>query len=164
MNHGIIRKHYLHKLQWIFFSLTQICRVNFSMRPLNFLKSHCYISACVRDGSVHCGENFLKSLWRCFCFLFRRSYSDLCRNRELFLSSDCSQSCHFPDSDVPGQREDEDRAAHGSQRAREPHRLRKHWHLEWEDPQDPARDPVHPRLLHHPRALLLSCECEARGA
>ena len=60
MNHGIIRKHYLHKLQWIFFSLTQICRVNFSMRPLNFLKSHCYISACVRDGSVHCGENF----WR----------------------------------------------------------------------------------------------------
>ena len=106
----------------------------------------------------------LKSLWRCFCFLFRRSYSDLCRNRELFLSSDCSQSCHFPDSDIPGQREDEDRAAHGSQRAREPHRLRKHWHLEWEDPQDPARDPIHPRLLHHPRALLLSCECGARGA
>ena len=109
----------------------------------------------------HCGENFLNSLWRCFCFLFRRSYSDLCRNRELFLSSDCSQSCHFPDSDVPGQREDEDRAAHGGQCAREPHRLWEHRHLEREDPQDPARDAVHPGLLHYPRALLLSRECGA---
>ena len=136
---------------------------DFSMRFLNFLKVTSLHFSFHQGALFHCGENFLKSLWRCFSFLFRRSYSDLCRNRELFFASDCSQSCHFPDSDIPGQREDKDRAAHGGPRAREPHRLRERRHLEREDPEDPARDPIHPGLLHHPRGLLPCRECGARG-
>lgn len=130
----------------------------FSMRVMSLLNWCCHMSALVM-ALFYCGENFPKSLWRCFCFVFfRRSYSNLCRNRELFLPSDCSQSCHFPDPDLLGQWENKDRAAHGGQCAREPHRIREHWHLEREDPQDPTCDTVHPGLLHHPCGLLLSCE------
>lgn len=90
----------------------------------------------------------------CVFFHFRRSYSNLCRNRKLFLPPDCSQSRYFPNPDVLGKWENEDRPAHGRQRARKPHRFREHRHVEREDAENPAPAAVHPGLLHHQSGLL----------
>lgn len=135
-----------------FFSLTQICRVNFSMRLLNFLVTP-HFSFCQRQLC----STLVRTSWTVsegVCFLFRRSYSDLCRNRELFLSAWLFPKLPFSRLRRTWPVGIQDRAGH-SQRARTTSPPGAPTPGMGRTPKILARDAVHPGLLHYPRALLL---------
>lgn len=79
----------------------------------------------------------------------RRSHTHLCRNWELLFSFDCSKSCHFPNTNLPGQREDKNFPSDGCQRPRKPHCLWEYRYLEREDSENPTCIPLYTWLLYH---------------
>lgn len=108
---------------------------------------------------TRCIQNIHRTPFLFFFLIFRRSNTNLCRNWKLFLSSGCSKSCHFSNTDLFGQWKDKDFPSDGCQCARKPYRLWEHRYLEWENFENPSCNPFHTWLLYHQSRVYFSCKC-----